>query len=97
MMSGRMTRGSSFLKAAARCDFEQFRGFALVEPGGHPGRLFAGQALAVEQIDAAIELKQDAAQAFQFLRQFRPKGKRGGRNAPVLPGEKAVLGQARRG
>ena len=95
MMSGRMTRGTFVFKGGGALQFDQFRRLALVQPARDPRRLFAGQALAIEQITAAIELEQDPAQTFQFRRQFGAQRKGRGRNAPILPGKQAAVGQSR--
>ena len=53
-----MTRGTSFFKAGGALEFDELGGLALVQPAGDPFRLLAFHALAVEQIDRAIELQQ---------------------------------------
>ena len=57
---------------------DQVGGLALVQPAGDPFGLFAFHALAVKQIDRAIELKQHAAERFHLLRQAGPSGKGAG-------------------
>ena len=63
-MSGRMTRGISFLKVVMALNFDQFRGFALIEPSRDPFGLFAFDTFSIEQINCAIELQQNATELF---------------------------------
>jgi hypothetical protein len=52
--------------------------FSLIEEFGDPGRRFAIDAAAVEEIDRAIELQEDATEGFQFLGERFAEGKRSG-------------------
>ena len=88
--SGRMTRGTSFLNAGERCELDQFGGLAQVEPARDPFRLFAFHALAVKQIDRAIELQQHAPERFDLLRQRRPEREWGRRDPPIVIREQAL-------
>src|SRR6202035_3827819 len=63
-------------------DLDKLRGFSLIQPAGHPIRLFAFDALAVQKIDRAVKLEQDAAQGFQLFANFWAEWKWGGRDAP---------------
>ena len=86
-----MTRGTSFLKAASRWISSNASRLAQVQPLGDPGGLFAGQALAIEQIDGAVELQKHTAQAFQFLGQVAAQAERRRGNPPLLPGGTTLL------
>jgi hypothetical protein len=68
---------------------QQCIGFPLVQQLGNPSRLAGRVALAVEQIDRAIELQQNASKGFQFTDEvcLQRKGQR--RSPPVLIGEKS--------
>ena len=72
---------------------DEVGGFALIQTARHPVGLFPFGALAVEQIDRAIELQEDAAEFFQLLREIRSEGKRGRGGAPLVPGKEAFGGK----
>ena len=72
---------------------DEFGGFPKVEPAGDPFGLFAFGALAVEQIDGAIKLEEDAAQGFDFLGERFAEREGGGADAPFLAGEETAGGQ----
>lgn len=78
------------LECAVPLPFDQFGGLAPVEQCRDPRRLFAGDALAIEQIDRAIKLQADAAERFNFLRRFRAERKRSRGDTPRLVGEQAA-------
>jgi hypothetical protein len=64
-----------------------------VEPLRDPVGLFAGDALAVEKIDSAVELQKNAAERVQFFGEFRIDRKWLRGDAPLLAGEKAIGGK----
>src|SRR5207247_5070033 len=72
-------------------ELDQFGGLAAVQPGADPGRLFAGDALPVEEIHRAVELQQHAAERFQFDGQIGAERKRRGGNPPIHVGEQAAF------
>ena len=59
--------GQFVLEGGRALECDQVGGFALVEPARDPFRLLAFDALAVEQIDRAIELQQHAPERFQLV------------------------------
>ena len=71
---------------------DEFGGLTLIEPLSDPFRLFAFDTFAVEQIDCAIELKQHAAQRFQFFGHLRLQTKWGRGDAPFVSGEQSPGG-----
>ena len=68
--------------------FDELARFPLVEPSGDPFRLRPFDAAAVEQVDRAVELKQDAAERFQLPGQCGADRKRSGGDVPIQAGEK---------
>jgi hypothetical protein len=68
-------------------------GFALVEPAGRPRGLFAFEAVAVEEVDRAVELEQHAAQLFELTDEFRIQREGVWGDAPGLVEEEAAGGQ----
>ena len=73
--------------------FDQFSRLASIQPVRHPGRLLSGDALAIEQVDRAIELEQNAPERFEFLGQFRADGEGRWRSPPVHVGEQSAGGE----
>jgi hypothetical protein len=69
---------------------DQFRRFAEVEPLRNPHRHFAFGALAIKEIDRAIELKQHPPKRFNLLCQIRSKREGLRRNPPFLTGKQSV-------
>ena len=72
-------------RIALQCD--QRGRFALIEPGRHPGWLLAADALAIEQIDGAIKLVQDASESIQLPGESWIQGEGFGRNPPMVSGK----------
>ena len=72
---------------------DQFGGFALVEPARDPFGLFAFDALAVEQVDRAIELQQHAPERFDLFGQRWRRAEGDRRDPPLVAGEQALRGQ----
>lgn len=62
--------------------FDQVLGFALIQPLGDPGGLFAFETMAVEEINRAVELEQDAAELIDLPGNVRGNGKGIRCNAP---------------
>src|SRR6266536_2611424 len=54
------------LECGLALKLDQAAWFPKVEPARDPFRLFALDALAIEQVDRAVKLEQDAAERFQF-------------------------------
>src|SRR5262245_22839820 len=69
---------------------DQLGGLAAVQPGADPGWLFAGDALAVEEIHRAVELQEHAPECFQLHGQIGAEWKWGGGNPPIHVGEQAA-------
>ncbi len=74
---------------------QQFGGLSLVEQAGDPGRLPSLDALAVQQVDGAVELQQHAAEELQFAHLARLQDERLGGDAPGLVGEQPAGRQGR--
>ena len=81
--------GELVLEAGRLLRVEEGRGLALIEEWRDPSGLFAGEAVAMEEIRGAIELKEDAAEGVEFLDEFSAECEGRGGDAPMLIGEEA--------
>ena len=78
------------LERVRALELDEFRWLPLIEKIRNPRRLFARDALAIEQIDRAIKLEEHAPEGIQLLRQICPERKRHRRDAPGLIREQAA-------
>ena len=81
--------GEFVLEGGGLLRIEECGGLALIEEWRDPRGLFAGEAVAMEEIRSAIELEEDAAEGVEFLDECSAEGEGGGGDAPMLIREEA--------
>src|SRR5438552_11694702 len=71
-------------------EFDEFRRLALIQPPCDPLGLLAFGALAIKEIDGAVELKQHTAEIFQVFGELRTEAERGRGGSPLVAGEEPL-------
>ena len=81
--------GSFVSESGVALELDEVCGFALVEQRSNPFGGFSLDGTAIQQLESAVELKQDAAERFEILSESWGQQEGAGSDAPVLIREKA--------